>query len=183
MSWLYLVNHSQTYKESMLTDELTDDQVMSVFRDWDECAAYEAERDSLTKSQACGEALCTFYSFDAPRGFRWEQTTAPEILELVTRFPWRMVYVDVLREEGVEMPEILQGIEFIRAVNEEASSWAQKIQKAAALDGDQVAWGMPELMRRRLESPFLFGKICLEIERHQNEVQSVKAFIESEPMV
>lgn len=172
----------------MLTKEFTDEQVISAFNDWDEGEAYEAERKTLTKAQLCGDALCTYYGFDAPCGFIWAQTSAAEILELVTRLPWRSVHIDVLREEGVEMPEILQGIELIRAMNEDASNWVQKILKKVASDfdpleastssGDILEWlnevtlDMPELMRRRLESPFLFGKICVELERYLNEIQS-----------
>jgi hypothetical protein len=159
-----------------------------VYNDWDESAAYEAERKSLTKAQLCADALCTFYSFDAPCGFLWAQTSADEILELVTRQPWRRVHIDVIREEGVEMLEILQGIEFVRAMNEDASNWVQIILKACASGYDpmeastnsgdisewlnDVTWDMPELMRRRLESPFLFGKICLELERRLIAIQS-----------
>lgn len=165
----------------MLTNELTDEQVIFAFNDWDEGAAYEAERKGLTHAQLCGDALCTIYGLDAPCGFIWAQTSASEILELVTRQPWRMVHIAVLRDEGVELPEILQGIEFIRAMNEEASNWVQKILaecvsddallEVGASSGDvlewlnEVTWKMTELVRRRLESPFLFGKICLELER------------------
>ena len=172
----------------MLTTELTGEQVISAFNEWDEGEAYEAERRTLTKAQLCGDALCTYYGFDAPCGFAWAETSADEIFELVTRQPWRMAHVDVLREEGVEVPEILQGIEFIRAINEDATNWVQKVLKAEASDfdpmqastkgGDIFEWlndvtlDMPELMRRRLESPFLFGKICLEMERYLNETQS-----------
>lgn len=172
----------------MLTKELTDEKVISAFNDWDEGEAYEAESKTLTKAQLCGDAICTYFGFDAPCGFIWAQTSAAEILELATRLPWRRVHIDVLREEGVEMPEILQGIELIRAMNEDASNWVQKILKKVASDfdpleastnsGDILEWlnevtlDMPELMRRRLESPFLFGKICLELERYLNEIQS-----------
>lgn len=172
----------------MLTKELTDEQVITVFNDWDEGQAYEAERRTLTKAQLCGDTLCTYYGFDAPCGFAWADTSAHEIFELVTRKPWRTFEIGVLRGKGVEMPEILQGIDFMRAMNADASSWVQRILKATPINiapieagassGDvchwlsYVIWEMPELMRLNLESPYLFGKICLELERFLNASQS-----------
>lgn len=148
----------------MLKKEFTDEQVVSGFNDLDEAEAYSKELYGLTKAQQCGDAICTFYSFDAPRGFKWAHPSAAEILELVTRLPWRSVHIDILRDEGVEMQEIHQGIEYFRAMNEDASNWVQKILNAntsaydpmeASTDSgdvlewlDEVTWEMPELMRR-----------------------------------
>jgi len=171
----------------MLTKELTDDQVVSAFNDWDESEASDEERSGFTHAQQRGESLCTFYCFETPCGFKWSQTSAAEIFEVVTRLPWGNSYICQLRDEGVGIDEILQGIEFFRLKNEDASNWVRTILNAYAsaydpmeastsggdilewLDG--VTWEMPELMRRRLESPVLFGLICIELERYLEGIQ------------
>jgi len=183
-----LITFKRNKEPIMLTKKLTDEQVVSAFNDQDEGKAYNKELNGLTKSQQCGDALCTYYGFDIPCGLNWAQTSTPEILELVTGLPWRMAYIDALLDEGGEMEEILQGIEFFRVMNEDASNWVKKILNACASDYapleasigsddihewlDDVTWKIPELVHRRLESPVLFGKICLELERYLNEIQS-----------
>lgn len=95
--------------------------------------------------------------------------------------PWRPAELERVRRHGIDIEALLAAIEQLRWIKAEAAQWVRRIlaeyassydpMEAGTSGGDvldflnRVTYEMPELTRERLESPLLFGEICLEFER------------------
>lgn len=166
----------------MTTQKLTDSQLLRAYRKRDEGKAYIKQLESLTKAQVCGMFACTAFKMIAAPAIEWSQITALEILETIRKTPWLNNWVEQhVREKGIPLGDILEGIEYFRKMNVEANTWAQRmLSKYASDDTDdelsahpyvlnewlnEAILEIPELMRLRMDSPLFFGQIYLEFER------------------
>jgi hypothetical protein len=159
---------------------MTDAQVLEAFEAWAQDEAQEWCAPN-SRAQHTATSWCVGYEYYAPRGFEWSDVTAEQILEVGNPMPWRTADLETLRSRGVEVEELLVAIEQLRLLKVEAARWVLRIlaEYASSYDPlnagtsggdvleflDEVTYEMPELMRKRLESPALFGEICLEFER------------------
>jgi hypothetical protein len=169
---------------------MTNAQVADAFDLWDESEEYWQTIERNSKAQDAAIHFCLTYGMYAPRGFDWSDATAQQVLTLSTTMTWHLAELERLLGDGMEMEELLAAIEHLRLLNVEASRWVRRIlaeyastydpMEASTSGGDvleflnEATYEIPELMRKRLESPIFFGQICLEFERLLLKMQSGK---------
>ncbi len=165
----------------MDVSDMTDAQVVYAFEAWDEYEALEEELDMSNRARYLAPYFCYGFQHYSPKGFDWSEVTAEQILEVGSPMPWRPADLDMVRENGVEVEELLAAIDELRTLRIVAARWVRRIlaecastynpMEAGSSGGDvldfldRASYKTPELMRKRLESPWLFGEICLEFER------------------
>jgi hypothetical protein len=172
----------------MDVSNMTDAQMAEAFEEWDESAELWKVWKLHSKGRRFAESLCVAYVMFSTGGFEWSDVTSAQILSATTEKAWQIEDLQIILAQGVELQEILHGIEYCRLLSIEASRWVQRIlaDYASAYDPievgssggdvleflDGVMYETPELMRTRMESPELFGQICIELERYLEHIQS-----------
>jgi hypothetical protein len=170
---------------------MTEQQVVEAFAQWDEDEEFSKARRRCSKAQLCADFLCIGYSLYSPDLLPWADATAAQVLAFANADLVGKEELDRRIAQGLTLEEILDGIESCRLLNLEASQWVQRILAAYAASYDprevgcsggdalefleRVTYEIPELMRKRMESPLLFGQMCLELERYLVFVQSGSA--------
>lgn len=160
---------------------MTDAEVIEAFEAWAEDEVQGEWCAPSSSAQHAATYWCAGYECYAPSGFEWSDVTAEQILEVGNPMPWRTADLEKMRSHGVEVEELLVAIEQLRLFKVEAARWVLRIlaEYASSYDPmqagtsggdvleflDELTYEMPELMRTRLQSPALFGEICLEFER------------------
>jgi hypothetical protein len=175
----------------MDVSNMTDAQMAEAFEEWDEGEELLKEWKLYSRGRKFAESLCVDYAMFSAGGFEWSDVTAAQILSATTEKAWQVEDLQRILAQGVELQEILDGIEYCRLLSIEASEWVQRIlaDYASTYDPlevgssggdvleflDNVMYETPELMRARMESPELFGQMCIELERYLVHIQSESA--------
>jgi hypothetical protein len=170
----------------MRTDDVCDDELFDRFLEWDEGSAREGQCEALGKVAYFCRHLCIEYSFEEPYT-KWSQVTAPAIYDRLKLLPHRKNAFLILQEMNASKQKVLEGVEYWRALGEDAQKWVSRIlkdhhssleQASMRMNGDDVCEWLDEitykscaLMRMRLESPLLFGQVCVEMELNLNSIR------------
>ena len=172
----------------MDVSNMTDAQMAEAFEEWDEGEELLKEWKLYSRGRKFAESLCVDYAMFSADSFEWSDATAAQILSATTEKDWQIENLKRILAQGVELQEVLNGIEHCRLLSIEASRRVQRIlaNYAATYDPmvvgssggdaleflDNVMYETPELMRTRMESPELFGQMCIELERYLGHIQS-----------
>ena len=166
----------------MTAQTLSDSKLRRAYKRWNAGTAYNRQMKQLTIAQGFSHFAGTAFRMGAPDRFEWPQTSAQEIVSTLRKTSWLNDCIGYqLRERGIPLEEIVDGIECFRRMNVEAHQWARRLLDKYVSECDTseplvndcsinewlnaTTLEMPELMRLHMDSPMLHGQIYLELEK------------------